>query len=430
MTHSLLPREDPSPPRTTPRQGLSEETPPTPWQPAPPQNIPIEVAQPKPRRRWLSSWTMLLLLLAGAFFTLLWGRQWLDSVLARLDYQKPVHHDQTEVNTGIQPRVPNLVQLVYQEVDGRVVRVLADAEAYTGFVRERVARLEIARAETKAMARARLDTELTKVFTGLRQRVGRFADWYFAYPTTYKLMGAALSSTAQHATSLEAQSLADAVARDVELYLQQRYEAIVLRPEVTDPLIRQVFTEALTTAQTEYRRELASMHQEFQQLIARHAVQPGAASQAEIHLDWRGQFHKFSVAEYDKSPASFSAALTLGGGIAGKAIGGAAAKGAVAKLASPFVTKAAAASGGGLIGALGGPVGALIGVGVGLGVDYLINEGLELMQRDHFVADVNQALSVTQMEWEQHLAAGLDQGVNAWYDDTMNLLPRFRPDRD
>jgi hypothetical protein len=135
-----------------------------------------------------------------------------------------------------------------------------------------------------------------------------------------------------------------------------------------------------------------------------------------------------------------SGLLALGGAAAGKTVGGAlgkgvaaktvasgAGKGLFAKLAAPFASKAALAAGGGALGSLGGPVGTTVGAGAGLGVDYLINEGVELVQREALEAELEAALAATQREWRLGFEQSLGQAIGVWFGDTLQLLVRFEP---
>ena len=60
------------------------------------------------------------------------------------------------------------------------------------------------------------------------------------------------------------------------------------------------------------------------------------------------------------------------------------------------------------------PNAGLIGALAGLGVDYTINAGVELMQRDTFMADMREALDATRKQWKQQLMDELARVVNVW----------------
>jgi len=284
---------------------------------------------------------------------------------------------------------------------------------------------------------------LAKVFINAHKRTERFADWYFAYSTTYVILWEATTSATGHVFSAEATTLSEAVSIDVEKYLHKHYEEIVLRPETMDPQLRAAYKMALQNTHNQYVKTVAKMHTDFQAFVNKYTTHLDAPMEEniELTLDWRNQFNKINMAEYEKGPkgAALGAALAGGGavvgktvmagvagkGIATKAVAGAATKGIFAKMATPFVSKAVLAASGGAIGTLGGPVGAVVGTIGGLGVDYAINEGVELTQRDTFVSDVREALSTTQNEWEQEMQKSLQQAIKIWINDTIQLLPRY-----
>ena len=103
------------------------------------------------------------------------------------------------------------------------------------------------------------------------------------------------------------------------------------------------------------------------------------------------------------------------------------------KLVAPFVNKAITAGAGGTtggaIGTIGGPlgsaIGAGIGIGAGLGVDWLINEGIELVNRGDFVADAQGAVQATRNEWQDSIQQGLLSSIDVWFVDTIQLLPQY-----
>jgi hypothetical protein len=106
-------------------------------------------------------------------------------------------------------------------------------------------------------------------------------------------------------------------------------------------------------------------------------------------------------------------------------VAGAASKGILAKLSAPFVSKAVLAGAGGAVGTLGGPLGTAIGALGGLGIDYMLNEGMELTQRETFITDITQALNTTQAQWEKEMSQSLNEVINIWMEDTIQLLPRY-----
>ncbi len=96
-------------------------------------------------------------------------------------------------------------------------------------------------------------------------------------------------------------------------------------------------------------------------------------------------------------------------------------------MAAPYASKLTTAAGGAGVGAFGGPVGMLLGGAAGLGVDYLVNEGVELVQRDDFEAGLHESVDVTRQQLQEVLERSLGGAVQAWFDDSVQLLVAYHP---
>ena len=167
-------------------------------------------APSRPRRgclgRLFSSFIWMFVFFIIVFLSLTFGRQWYDSILAQLDYNQTVHSDGSVVKTGIHSQVTPTVTLVYKNKNGKKVRVIADAQEYSEFVNQQVTHLENDRSQILAKTKTQLDEKLTSVFDKMRGRVEQFADWYFAYTTTYKILWEATTSATKHIVSTESMS--------------------------------------------------------------------------------------------------------------------------------------------------------------------------------------------------------------------------------
>jgi len=382
--------------------------------------------------RWL--FTIIIIF----FFGLMFGRYWYDTLIYSVQYNQAVHEDESQIKTGFQAQVRPQIELIYQSQDGEMVRVLADAERYSDFVKQSIQSLEKIRKNLIQQSETELNHALSSVFDSVHERIDTFADWYFAYTTTYKILWKATSSTAGHAISFSTKDVGEAVAYDVEHYILKHYEDIVLRPELTHPKLKRAYENTLISVSNNYANALSIIHTNFLAFVSRETthLQQNHSQDVDMTLDWQSQFNKMNMAAYEKTPEgkTLGAILIAGGAsIGGKVLGGvaaktvttAASKGLLAKLASPFVSKAVVLGSSGAIGSLGGPVGAVIGASVGLGADYLINEGVEITQRVAFVKDVNEAITATQTEWEDIMQQSLQQTIEILVNDSINLLPNY-----
>ncbi len=396
--------------------------------------------------RIFSSFIWITAIIVLLFVVSMFGRQWYDSLVALLDYNKIVHSDSSIIKTGVHSQVIPKIALVYKNKNGKQVRVIADAQEYSIFVNQQVANLEIAKSKLHEQTKKLLNTRLATVFDTMSDRIDRFADWYFAYTTTYKILWEASTSATRHTFSAEASTISEAVSIDVEKYLHEHYENIVLRPEITDPQLQYVYRDIIKEIHSNYVKELANMQTDFQAFVAKYTTHLETPSTigSELILDWNSQFNKINMAEYEKGPkgAVLGAALAASGAVTGKIAAGTAGKviasqaatgvagkvmttGIFTKLAAPFVSKAVLAGTGGAIGSLGGPLGTIIGAVGGISLDYAINEGMELTQRDTFVTDVKTAIDTTQAEWEKEMLNSLQNAIDIWMEDTIQLLPRY-----
>ena len=387
----------------------------------------------------------LVLVLAVTF-----GRSLLDSLITRNWESAPVHADRSSFETGVAPEVGrDEIELVWRAEDGTRRRALADRRAWSAFVQHTFDTLERRRNETRAAIARDVAAETGPIEAAARARIPRYADWYFAWPSTYRLLYEAGRSGLSHAFAPRLVSLEDAVAADVGDYLRRHYEEKVLEPEITDARLRRAFARAFAAAHDRYLAALAEVDAGFQGFVAEethHVSEHAGKVAAAVRIDWQSQLRKLKTTSHEKggigaiaSAGGIAALAAAGGKAAPLAYASARSAGARAgpalwtRLALPAASRAsgaaASAGGTGVIGAaLAGTLGVAVGAGAGLLIDYAVNEGLELIERKSFVADVDRAVSATFREWEEAMQASLAGAAEVWFDDTIQLLGRFRRD--
>mmetsp|Transcript_48065 Transcript_48065/g.139234 ORF Transcript_48065/g.139234 Transcript_48065/m.139234 type:complete len:442 (-) Transcript_48065:151-1476(-) len=314
--------------------------------------------------------------------------------------------------------------------------VVADPAAFSQVVRAQVEQLEVRRAELHAATAAAVKAEVAEAFKTMVPQVGRFADWYFAYGTTYRLLQKALGASARRATSFKKSNstVAEAVSAEISEYIQQKYEGIVLRPELTDPALCAGFDRVLAKSREGFGTALQAVDWSLLTFVAEkttHLKQP-AGDQPLVQLDWASQRAKVrhTPVAHEKAPLR-SAGLAVGGGLAGKAVAAGATKVLLGKLAAPFGADAIVAAGssvaGATVGSLAGPLGTVTGAMLGLGVDYLISSGISLMQRGEFEKGCLAALATTEAEWGRLLSKEAERVVDCWFDDAITALLQMAP---
>lgn len=334
------------------------------------------------------------------------------------------------------------------------VALQVDQQALSSFLKMQQEELGKKKSKANEETQSVLHDQLAGALQECRTRgVQQFANWYFSYTTTYRLLSIAMQSAAKHVVTFrKEQTLQEAVTRDLQLYLVGKYQAMVLRPAVTDPKVHRATIKTLEIIHAQvYQPALVEMESAMQDFAASKEADCTTSTPARplslpsnavrIELDWRAQLQKAQhlPVAYEKRPPEFSLALIGGGAVAGKVAGGAAIKAMSAKLAAPFVTKAVGSTLGGKVAAAGvaggalagGPLGAGLGAAVGVAMDMAVNQGISLMQRSAFEEDVLQSLNATFLEWEGRILPEINRVVHEeWFaqlDAMLQLEHDSRP---
>jgi len=313
-----------------------------------------------------------------------------------------------------------------------------DAENFAKFCQEQRTILQKKREEAKQVAKEKLRQELEEAFHDCYGRIPKFSGWYFAYSTTWKLLSAAGKSAAKHAVSFTSEkTLAEAVSHDLQVLVCQKYEALILKPKLTDPKVHKAFVHSLQAAHKDYLKALGELETSVATFVQDETKSVSVAPTTKdviVDVDWKTQLEKVDhlPLAFEKSP-QFSMALigtsVVGGKVMGAGSAVTATKALMGKLVSPFVSKAVATAtlgkGGSVaaagaatgVGAMaGGPLGAAMGAAVGVTVDMTINAGVALMQKGSFERDVKEAMDVTILEWEENLWPELEKTQGIWFD--------------
>ena len=407
---------------------------------------PSVLARPPGARRSLlhhpvKALTLVLVLVMLALPAAYFGPHFIDSLAKRTDYRALVHTDHSRVSMNIGPRQKKRVTIVYmRDLTGARVPVAVDEAKFAAFFKENYQQLLAAQTARTAAIEATAQASLTPIFSDMESRIDRFANWYFGWTTSYKLLSLALDAAVDYALHpISAMGLKETMAQAVEHHIQMRYQNTVLRPEFNQPRIEVTVVNLAQDLHNDFRQDIEAFSLRFQAFLEEEAYlfeQPDNAT-VTAEMDWAAQLHKLSPLDLDGHSFSVvrGALLSVLGARAGSSLGSAVGAKLTTRLAVPFVSRALAGAGGSATGsvagtAVGGPVGAVIGSAVGFGVglagDYLISTGIELTQRDAFEADVHEALTATQAEWAHAVTVSLTQTVNAWYDDTLQLMAAYR----
>jgi len=356
-------------------------------------------------------------------------RAYKDSLVMELN--QSVHPDGSRVSIGRAARqVPPTVQIV----TGKEKSSLVDQESYSKFVQSSVASLlEAQEAMDKESSRL-LSKELDNCFSSIKPRAEHFADWYFSYSTSFRLLQEAAVSLARHAAKfLEKTPLDEAVAADMDKFLTKKYERIVLRPEINNAELQNAYLKCVRDTHARYRQVVSEIEVGMAELLASETshLEPPSSTDIRLSLDWASQLHKIKTvpANFEKSPELTlilsTAGAAVGKSLASKGVAIGTTKAMAGKLTAPFVSKVVAAGGGAAAGSIAGPLGTLGGAVVGLGVDFTVNAGMELVKREEFVKDVESVVDATRRDYFLLLEQELHRATKVWIEDAVQLLPRL-----
>lgn len=397
---------------------------------------------------------MALAVFGGAMAARWWYSSTLDGDFVLMDSRTGAPRQDSSKVTIVLPKQkrPKSTDQVKTASDDSALSVLllqVDREDLQEFLRTQEQTIKVQKDTAKQQTQQVLHHQLREAMHDCQTRgVKQFASWYFSYTTSYQLLSIAMKSAAKHALKLgarnEQQTLQQAVTRDLQLYICEKYQAMVLRPAVTDPKVHRALVLTLEKLHAQvYRPAVMQLEMAMQQYEKGHedkVVEAGSSTSSfsvppgsiVLELDWKAQLQKAQHLPivYEKNPSEFSVALIGGSAMAGKAMGGTAVKAVSAKLAAPFATKAvgttlggkaAAGAAGGIV--AGGPLGGAMGAAIGVGMDMALNKGISLMQRSAFEKDVQESLDATLLEWEERMLPEVDRVIQEeWFGQLEAML--------
>jgi hypothetical protein len=84
------------------------------------------------------------------WLVILFGRDFVKTILMSIDHAKAVHSNNSLIKTGIKKQIIPAVALLYKILDGKVSRTLVDAEKYSDFIQQSVKTLNLAQERIKS----------------------------------------------------------------------------------------------------------------------------------------------------------------------------------------------------------------------------------------------------------------------------------------
>merc|ERR1719422_2278233 len=190
-------------------------------------------------------------------------RRYRDSLV--MDY-KHVHQDQSKASiSSAKPQVVPTVKIVTSTSS---TATIVDEDKYNDFVKNSVVTLLASQKEMEEEASRLLSEKVSACFDKIEPRSAQFADWYFSYTTSFKLIQEATLSLARHAAKVfEETPINEAVAADMDRFMSQKYERIVLRPEINNSEMMSSYLQCVKDIHARYLQVIQSIDSEMCELV-------------------------------------------------------------------------------------------------------------------------------------------------------------------
>lgn len=381
---------------------------------------------------------------AGALIFIMFALIWavpglIDSSEQRSLHRAAVHSDATAIQTGISATLKTPIEFVYRDINGTVHRVLADETEANSFINDTLIYLDSERSTIKADIQKQVATLLETAFSDRQDAIGRFADWYFAWGRSWTLLQEAVVGGLKGASINNVQGIVEGSRNEVEAYLIQNYQRLVLKPELRNPELEAGVSRILANAHARYIAVLSTMEQRTQVFLSqstRHLEVVHPESKVRMSLDWDAQKWKarYLVSDETSYAALRGSALLAVSVLVAKELGPTIERSLVQIFSAP-AKRVVTAMGPQIFGAVTGSAfepgvgtlaGWLIGAGGALAFDYLSNTYRDYLDRPEFEKISAEALSVTMDEWSRAIRRDLFTAVDAWFGDTRTIVAEQR----
>ena len=335
----------------------------------------------------------------------------------------------TVVETPVRRRIADgQVELVLREVDGRLVRVIAPQDAADAFFAETSVTLEEARWRAHAEASAALDRIFAEAFATRDADLSGYADWYFAWGQSWRLLYEATTGAVAEALRLgfSRTQVTDAARHAVEAYLLRHYQEFVLKPGVRDPVIVEGVRRAFVEANDGYRAVLADLDHRMERFVAEHAAatEPLDGRAVDVRIDWDSE--KWRAPRHFAEDRYLAPVRTIAFAGAGAVVLGPiverAALPLLARTSASAVSSVRMAVGGAAVGSIKPGIGTVVGALGGIALDWGLNAFQAALTRDDFIAENAAALDATIAAWKAAILPELDRAIDVWFDDARALV--------
>ncbi len=343
-------------------------------------------------------------------------------------HEAPAPRDTTVAETTVRREVADgETEFVLRLIDGKLVRVIAAKDATTAFLNETLVALDAARAEAHLEVGRGLDQLFASVFATRSDDIGAYADWFFDWGRSWRLLYEALTGAVEEAArlSFSQTQITDAARHAVEAYLIRHYQDLVLKPELRDDAIGSGARLVLADAHTAYLGAVARLEDRMQRFLAEKTryvaeIESGAVA---VSVDWdAAKWRAPTGGAEDRYLEPVASAAVIGGGaVVGSMIQRAAVP-YFARATAQVMVSARMTLGGAAVGSVQPGLGTAIGALAGAALDWGLSEFQEYMERDDFVRDNEAALDATIVAWKGRIEPEIGKAIDAWFDDARAVI--------
>jgi hypothetical protein len=366
-----------------------------------------------------------------------------DSIQQRSLHRAPVHPDDSVIRTSVTAQYKRSVVLYYRDVNGTLYLLLADESGVNKFVNETLIYLDTEWQKIKANTAVRIEALLATAFEDREASIGAYADWYFAWGRSWALLKEASTGGLTGLAPNNVQGFVDASRNAVEAYLVRNYQRFVLKSEFRNPVLEAGISRILAEAHREYIAVVANLDDRVQDYLSRetqHVKRLDPLAKQDVSFGWDQQ--KWKAPRYAVDDEAFWTVLRGTGAASVSALIALSATPAIERAVLPIFARAAgkvvtamrpqilgAAAGTLFEPGLGTVAGWALGAMSGVSIDYLMSKGQERLDRPDFVRANAQALDATVQEWSRVMQRDLFKAVDAWLEDTRDVVAEFKIQR-
>lgn len=348
-------------------------------------------------------------------------------------HDAPAPRDATTAGAAASRKVADgETEFVLRLVDGRLVRVIAGKDAVTDTLNRAILALDAARIETKRQSAEGLDRLFAGVFDTRDADIAAYADWYYDWGRSWRLLYEAVTGAGQEAVrlSFSQTQVTDAARFAVEAYLLRHYQDYVLKPALRDEAIAAGSARVLGDARGAYVAAAAALDDRLQRFLAeeaRHAEEIPATMA--VRVDWdAARWRAPTTGAEDRYLDPVASAAFVGGGAVLGTLVQRAALPFLARATAQVMVTAEATLGGAAAGSIQPGLGTAIGALAGLAIDWGLSEFREYMERDAFIAGNNAALDATIATWKGRIGPEIDRAIDVWFDDARATVAAQAPE--